>query len=207
MFTLADTNTTARKSLTCRPTAAASAYKRVIRKKQPQQPQKKSAVKSGWGGALGIGSVANLGSFVELYEVQLAVVAMIYLDLVASTAQLLPYLQVAEDEAGEGTGGVDGLAMGSTGGGFGAFVVRLVSRLMQVTLYIDCDHRPQKTEYPACLHRTFCFRGLCCYTNDTSFRRGRLSTFEPFQQRIPFPPVLKTNYHSRSRDSPSSFSR
>lgn len=53
---------------------------------------------------------------------------MIYLDLVASTAQLLPYLQVAESEA-EGRGGsTEGAALGSTG----AVVVRLVSRLMQV---------------------------------------------------------------------------
>lgn len=76
--------------------------------------------------------MANLGSFVELYEVQVAVVAMIYLDLVASTAQLLPYL--AGDEAGGGAGGGEGGAVGSTEAGFGAFVVRLVSRLMQVTL-------------------------------------------------------------------------
>lgn len=72
--------------------------------------------------------MANVGRFVELYEVQVAVVVMIYLDLVASTAQLLPYLQVAESEA-EGRGGsTEGAALGSTG----AVVVRLVSRLMQV---------------------------------------------------------------------------
>ncbi len=82
-----------------------------------------------------MGSVANLGSFVELYEVQVAVVVMIYLDLVASTAQLLPYLQVADGGAREGTGDVVGVAEGSAGAGFGAFVLHLVSRLIQVPGY------------------------------------------------------------------------
>lgn len=111
-----------------------STQKRVIRNKQQQHPEKPSGMESGWGGALGLGSVANLGSFVELYEVQVTVVAMIYLDLVASTAQLLPYLQVAEDEEEGGAGRVEGVAIGSNGASFGAFVVRLVSRLMQVSL-------------------------------------------------------------------------
>lgn len=80
--------------------------------------------------------MANLGRFVELYEVQVAVVAMIYLDLVASTAQLLPYLQAAEDETGGGARGAEGVAMGSTGAGFRAFALRLVSRLMQVNTWL-----------------------------------------------------------------------
>lgn len=79
-----------------------------------------------------MGSVANLGSFVELYEVQVAVVAMIYLDLVASTAQLLLYLQVADGGAREGAGDVAGVAEGSPGSGFGAFMVHLVSRFIEV---------------------------------------------------------------------------
>eukprot|EP00752_Nemacystus_decipiens_P013379 g11845.t1 len=104
---------------------------RVIREEPQQQPEKASGQRSGWGGALGIGSVANLGMFVELYEVQVAVVAMIYLDLVASTAQMLTYLQVAEGEAGGVAGGEEGAALGSTGAGFGSFVIRLFSRLIQ----------------------------------------------------------------------------
>lgn len=83
-----------------------------------------------------MGSVANLGSFVELYEVQVAVVAMIYLDLVASTAQLLPYLQVVQDQGAGGAGGEEGVATASNSAGFGAFVVRVVSRLMQVLYHL-----------------------------------------------------------------------
>lgn len=92
-------------------------------------------VKSGWVSALGMSSAANLGRFVELYEVQIVVVGMIYLDLVASTAQLLPYLQqTTKGGAGEGAGGVEGMAGGSAGAGFGALAIRLASRLMQVML-------------------------------------------------------------------------
>ena len=56
----------------------------------------------------------------------MAVVAMIYVDLVASTAQLLPCMQ---SEALRGTGSGDG------GGGesAGIWVARIVARFMQVT--------------------------------------------------------------------------
>lgn len=81
-----------------------------------------------------MGSVVNLGRFVEMYEVQIIVVAMIYLDLVASTAQLLPYVQTTKEGAGDGAGGVEGAAGGSNGAGFVAFLVRLASRFMQVML-------------------------------------------------------------------------
>eukprot|EP00903_Cladosiphon_okamuranus_P005676 g5639.t1 len=103
---------------------------RVVRKKQQLRADKTSGSTSGLGGARGVGSVANLGRFVELYEVQVAVVAMIYLDLVASTAQLLPYFQAAEDETDGRAGAAEGVAVGSRGNGFGAFALRLVSRLM-----------------------------------------------------------------------------
>lgn len=89
-------------------------------------------VKSGWVSALGIGSAANLGRFAELYEVQMLVVVMIYLDLVASTAQLLPYFQTTGGGAGNGAGAVERVTV--AGAGFGAFVVRLLSRFMQVLL-------------------------------------------------------------------------
>lgn len=75
----------------------------------------------------------------ELYEVQVAVVAMIYLDLVASTAQLLPFLQAAGAGPGSGAGdegGAEEVAGASGGTGFAAFVLRLVSRFMQV-LYLQ----------------------------------------------------------------------
>lgn len=80
-----------------------------------------------------MGTVASLGRFVELFEVQLAVIAMIYLDLVASTAQLLPFLQaVAEGGTRAEDGGGVGALESSGGAGFGISVARLVSRLMQV---------------------------------------------------------------------------
>ncbi|CAM9879888.1 unnamed protein product [Ectocarpus fasciculatus] len=112
----------------------------VIR--EPQQRQQQAGNKPGkvtgptsrWGGGLGLGSAANLGRFVELYEVQVAVVAMIYLDLVASTAQLLPYFQAAEAGPGSGAGdegGVEEMTEASGGAGFAVFVLRLVSRFMQ----------------------------------------------------------------------------
>ncbi|CAN0124426.1 unnamed protein product [Ectocarpus sp. 4 AP-2014] len=98
------------------------------------KPGKATGSTSRWGGGLGLGSAANLGRFVELYEVQVAVVAMIYLDLVASTAQLLPYLQAAGVGPGSGAGdngGAEEVAGTSGGAGFAAFVLRLVSRFMQ----------------------------------------------------------------------------
>ncbi|CAM9596355.1 unnamed protein product [Hapterophycus canaliculatus] len=103
--------------------------------KQPQQHQqlKKSngaekinCFNSAWGGGRVMGTVANLGRFVELFEVQVAVVAMIYLDLVASTAQLLPFLD-AVVEGGRG----EGAPKSSSGASFSISVARLVSRLMQ----------------------------------------------------------------------------
>lgn len=78
-------------------------------------------------------AAASLGRFVELFEVQVAVVAMIYLDLVASTAQLLPFLQVP---GGDAAGAKDAdLGVGDNTGSrdsTGAWAVRLVARLMQV---------------------------------------------------------------------------
>ncbi|CBN78846.1 conserved unknown protein [Ectocarpus siliculosus] len=59
---------------------------------------------------------------------------MIYLDLVASTAQLLPYFQAAGAGPGSGAGdkgGAEEVAGTSGGAGFAAFVLRLVSRFMQ----------------------------------------------------------------------------
>ncbi|CAN0528144.1 unnamed protein product, partial [Ectocarpus sp. 12 AP-2014] len=112
----------------------------VIREPQQRQqqagnnPGKATGSTSRWGGGLGLGSAANLGRFVELYEVQVAVVAMIYLDLVASTAQLLPYLQAAGAGPGSGAGdegGAEEVAGTSGGAGFAGFVLRLVSRFMQ----------------------------------------------------------------------------
>lgn len=45
-------------------------------------------------------SAASLGRFVELYEVQVTVVALICLDLVASMAQLLPSTQNHQSPGG-----------------------------------------------------------------------------------------------------------
>ncbi|CAM9395644.1 unnamed protein product [Ectocarpus sp. 13 AM-2016] len=59
---------------------------------------------------------------------------MIYLDLVASTAQLLPYFQAAGARPGSGAGdegGAEEVAGTSGGAGFAGFVLRLVSRFMQ----------------------------------------------------------------------------
>ena len=116
----------------CTQTKASSSSQVIRKKQQQQQPAKLPGFATGWGGALGMGSVASLGSFVELYEVQVVVVAMIYLDLIASTAQLLPYLQVSDGGASAGAGEVAGVTEGSAGAGFGAFVLHLVSRLIQV---------------------------------------------------------------------------
>lgn len=78
-------------------------------------------------------TVASLGRFVELFEVQVAVIAMIYLDLVASTAQLLPFLQAVGGGGVEAEGGAgEGATEISGGAGFGMSLARLVSRLMQV---------------------------------------------------------------------------
>lgn len=71
----------------------------------------------------------------ELLEVQMAVVTVIYLDLVASTAQLLPYMQpmapIGEGSSAAGTGGWE-----EEGGGGGRASAsasgRLVFRLLQV---------------------------------------------------------------------------
>lgn len=71
----------------------------------------------------------SLGHFVELYEVQLAMVVLIFLDLVASTAQLLPSMQHQEqrptnrDPIGEGEGEDTGSAIA---GGWLRFALRLL---------------------------------------------------------------------------------
>lgn len=70
---------------------------------------------------------ASLGRFVELFEVQVAVVSIIFLDLVASTAQLLPFLQ----SSGGGGPGAEG-GDGGEGSSAGAWAVRLVVQLLQV---------------------------------------------------------------------------
>lgn len=84
-------------------------------------PLEKANKAGGWSGL----GASNLGHFVELFEVQVAVVVLIYLDLVASTAQLLPYFQQPEEfeRRGEREGGAE-LA--------GAWIGRLITRFMQV---------------------------------------------------------------------------
>ncbi|CAM9572852.1 unnamed protein product [Ascophyllum nodosum] len=103
--------------------AAAEAYRKdtVKNKGDVDGPSREHLDQSGtWGGL----SASSLGHFVEMFEVQVAVVAMIYVDLVASTAQLLPCMQ---SEALRGTGSGDG------GGGesAGIWVARIVARFMQ----------------------------------------------------------------------------
>lgn len=168
--------------------------------------------------------MANLGRFVELYEVQVAVVAMIYLDLVASTAQLLPYLQVAEGEAGDGGGGAEGAALGSTGAGFGAFVFRLVSRLMQVYPWFWSPFPFGCFVETACCDRSTADEGLprepwTVVALGVPSTRGRLYSsvaravefvfliFHRFRDTSLPPVSMYATTRSRSRGSPSSFSR
>lgn len=78
-------------------------------------------------------SASSLGRFVELLEVQMAVVIVIYLDLVASTAQLLPYMQpiVSNTDGSSSTAAGIGEWDGR-GGGSASASGRLVLRLLQV---------------------------------------------------------------------------
>lgn len=112
----------------------------------PRQGQREKP--GGWRGL----NASSLGKFVEIFEVQVAVVAMIYLDLVASTTQLLSYMKSGAINGGSGQDG-GGDEKGSTG----ASVFRLFIRLMEVRMRMArCDeqrllgHRIAPFRYKRC---------------------------------------------------------
>lgn len=93
----------------------------------------------------GLGA-SSLGRFVELLEVQMAVVTVIYLDLVASTAQLLPYMQpIAPIGEGSSAAGTDGWEEEGGGRASASASGRLVFRLLQVLRIITVV---QSERYP-----------------------------------------------------------
>lgn len=114
----------ARRSST--PTGTAGREDSFQERKREKERTKRSA------GVIGCSVIASLGRFAELFEVQVAVVLLIFLDLMASTAQLLPAMQTSIAAAGSGAigGNVGGEDSGSSTRGAWR---ELVLRLMQVS--------------------------------------------------------------------------
>lgn len=68
-----------------------------------------------------LSSASSLGRFVELFEVQMTVVIVIYVDFLVSTVQLLPCMQAEALAEGEGRSA-------------SSWVIHLIVRLMEVSL-------------------------------------------------------------------------